>query len=99
MALPPPKRVELGHCTRFWGRNNYPQWSGTRPAHPPVGPTGGGAAEPRRAMEQKQLPIQKLANVRTCLALATFTVQVAMIANSIWGLPLRNISTMAAAFT
>jgi hypothetical protein len=31
MALPPPKRVELGHFTRFWGRNNYPQWSGTRP--------------------------------------------------------------------
>jgi hypothetical protein len=31
--------------------------------------------------------------------LATLTVQVAMIANSIWGLPLRNISTMAAAFT
>jgi len=33
------------------------------------------------------------------LALATFTVQVAMMALSIWGLPLRNISTMAAAFT
>ena len=49
--------------------------------------------------KHKQLPIQQLANVRTCLALATFTVQVAMIANSIWGLPLRNISTMAAAFT
>ena len=49
--------------------------------------------------KQKQLPIQKLSNVRTCLALATFTVQVAMIANSMWGLPLRNISTMAAAFT
>jgi hypothetical protein len=49
--------------------------------------------------KQKQLPLQKLSNVRTCLALATFTVQVAMIANSIWGLPLRNISTMAAAFT
>jgi hypothetical protein len=49
--------------------------------------------------KQKQLPIQKLANVRTCLALATLTVQVAMIANSIWGLPLRNISMMAAAFT
>jgi hypothetical protein len=49
--------------------------------------------------KQKQLPIQKLSHVRTCLALATFTVQVAMIANSIWGLPLRNISTMAAAFT
>ena len=49
--------------------------------------------------KQKQLPIQKRANVRTCLALATLSVQVAMIANSIWGLPLRNISTMAAAFT
>jgi hypothetical protein len=48
---------------------------------------------------QKQLPIQKLANVRTCLALATLTIQVAMIANSIWGLPLRNISAIAAAFT
>ena len=34
--------------------------------------------------KQKQLPIQKLSNVRTCLALATLTVQVAMIANSIW---------------
>ena len=49
--------------------------------------------------KQKQLPLQKLANVRTYLALAPCTVQVAMIANSIWGLPLRNISMMAAAFT
>jgi hypothetical protein len=49
--------------------------------------------------KQKQLPLQKLTNVRMCLALATLSVQVAMIANSIWGLPLRNISTMAAAFT
>jgi DDE family transposase len=48
---------------------------------------------------QKPLPLQKLANVRTCLVIATLTIQVAMIANSIWGLPLRNISTMAAAFT
>jgi len=47
----------------------------------------------------KQLPLQGLANVRTCLALATLTLQVAMIANSIWGLPLRNISSMATAFT
>ena len=47
----------------------------------------------------KQLPLQGLANVRTCLALATLTLQVAMIANSIWGLPLRNISSMTAAFT
>jgi len=48
---------------------------------------------------QKQLPIQRLANVRTCLALAVLTLQVAMIANSIWGLPMRNISTLAAALT
>ena len=48
---------------------------------------------------QKQVPIQRLDNVRTCLALATLTVQVAMIANSIWDLPLRNISTIATAFT
>jgi len=34
--------------------------------------------------KQKQLPLQKLSNVRTCLAVATFTVQVAMMANSIW---------------
>jgi hypothetical protein len=50
---------------------------------------------------QKQLPVQGLDNVRTCLALAlaTLTVQVAMIAKSIWGLPLRNISTIAMALT
>jgi hypothetical protein len=48
---------------------------------------------------QKQLPMQRLDNVRTCLTLATLTIQVAMIANSIWGLPLRNISTIASAFT
>ena len=47
----------------------------------------------------KQLPLQGLANVRTCLALVTLTLQVAMIANSIWGLPLRNISSMTTAFT
>jgi Transposase DDE domain len=48
---------------------------------------------------QKQLPVQRLGNVRTCLTLATLTVQVAMIANSIWSLPLRNISTLVTAFT
>lgn len=46
--------------------------------------------------KQKQLPIQRLANVRT---LATLTVQIAMLVNSMWGLPLRNISVMTAAFT
>ena len=49
--------------------------------------------------KQKQLPIQFLPNVRTCLALATLAVQLAMLVNSIWGLPLRNISTMTTAFT
>jgi hypothetical protein len=47
----------------------------------------------------KQLPLQRLAKVRTYLALATWLLQVAMIANSIWGLPLRNISTLMTAFT
>jgi len=48
--------------------------------------------------KQKQLPVQRLANVRSCLALATLSVQISMVANSIWGLPHRNISNMAAAF-
>jgi len=48
--------------------------------------------------KQKQLPVQHLENVRTCLALATLSVQIAMVANSIWGLPHRNISEMASAF-
>jgi hypothetical protein len=47
---------------------------------------------------QKQLPVKGLANVRTCLAIATLSLQLAMIANSIWGRPLRNISTISAAF-
>jgi len=48
---------------------------------------------------QKQLPVQGIKNVRTCLALAILTVQIAMIVNSIWGLPLRNVSVMTAALT
>src|SRR4029453_18246286 len=31
MALPPHQRVELGALYPVWRRNNYPQWSGTRP--------------------------------------------------------------------
>ena len=49
--------------------------------------------------QHKQLPVQRQANVRTCLTLATLSVQIAMMINSIWGLPLRNISTMAVAFS
>jgi hypothetical protein len=48
--------------------------------------------------KQKQLPVQHLEKVQTCLALATLSVQISMIANSIWGLPHRNISEMASAF-
>lgn len=47
----------------------------------------------------KQLPVQRLDNVRTCLALATLSVQIAMIVNNIWGLPVRNVSDIAAAFS
>lgn len=46
----------------------------------------------------KQLKVQQMANVRTCLALGTFSVQIAMIVNSIWGRPLRNISHIMAVF-
>lgn len=47
----------------------------------------------------KQLPVQRLDNVQTCLALATLSVQIAMIVNNIWGLPPRNISEISTAFT
>lgn len=49
--------------------------------------------------QQKQLPLRKLVNVRTVLALATLTGQISMIMNSILGLPLREISTIKAAFS
>ena len=49
--------------------------------------------------QQKQLSIQRLVNVRTALVLGTLTVQIAMIMNSILGLPLREISTIKAAFS
>jgi len=48
---------------------------------------------------QKELPMQKLVNVRTLLALGALTVQIAMIMNSILGLPLREISAIKAAFS
>ena len=48
---------------------------------------------------QKQLPLQGLKNVRTCLSLAVFSIQIAMIMNSIWGMPLRSISLMQAVFS
>jgi len=48
--------------------------------------------------QQKQLPVRSLDNVRSCLALATLSIQIAMIVNAEWGLPHRNISDIAAAF-
>lgn len=47
----------------------------------------------------KQLSIKGLANVRTCLALGALTVHFAMVANSIWGMPLHDISHMISVFT
>jgi hypothetical protein len=48
---------------------------------------------------QKQLPIQALANVRTFLSLGVLAVQVAMIVNNVWGRPLRQISQMLSVFS
>jgi hypothetical protein len=47
----------------------------------------------------KQLPVKGLRNVGPFLLLAVFLLQVTMIVNSIWQLPLRNISHMMAVFT
>ena len=47
---------------------------------------------------QKQLAIQRLPNVRTCIGLAVLSLQVAMLANNIWNLPFRTISTIQGAF-
>lgn len=47
----------------------------------------------------KQVSIKGLANVRSCLALATLSLQLSMIVNTAWGMPLHNISSMLTAFT
>ena len=52
-----------------------------------------------KTKNDRQLPVQGLARVRTCLALAALTVQFAMIVNSIYGLALRNVSTIEAALS
>ncbi len=48
--------------------------------------------------KQKQLTLQRLANVRTFLGLAVLSLQIAMIANNIWQLPFRSISLIRGAF-
>ena len=46
---------------------------------------------------QKQLPISRIDNVRPFLLLTVVLLQLAMIVNSIWNLPFRNVSVMIAA--
>jgi hypothetical protein len=48
---------------------------------------------------QKQLPIQGLAKVRTFLGLGVLAVQIAMIVNNVWGLPLRQIARILTVFS
>lgn len=47
----------------------------------------------------KQLPVQGLANVRTFLSLGVLAVQITMIVNNIWHLPLRQISNTLTVFS
>ncbi len=42
--------------------------------------------------------MQRLDNVQTCLALGTVTVQVALITNRTWDVPLRSLATLGTAF-
>lgn len=51
------------------------------------------------ANNHKQLPLQHLANVRTFLCLGVLAVQIAMIINNAFGLPLRQISNLLTAFS
>lgn len=48
--------------------------------------------------KQKQLFKQHIDNVRTHLALGVLSLQIAMVANSIWGIPFRTISYIKGAF-
>ena len=47
----------------------------------------------------KQIAKKSLDNVRTYLALAVFTLQLAMISNSVWGMPIRAIAHFKAVWT
>ena len=49
--------------------------------------------------KNKQLLLQRFTNVATCLSLATLTIQIAMIVNSMWQMPFRNVSHMRAVFS
>ena len=47
---------------------------------------------------QRQLPVSRLDNVRPFLLLTVILLQLAMLVNSIWHLPFRNVSLMMASF-
>jgi hypothetical protein len=51
------------------------------------------------ANNHKQLPLQRLANVRSFLCLGVLAVQIAMIVNNTFGLPLRQISNLLTVFS
>ena len=51
------------------------------------------------ANNHKQLPLQRLPSVRTFLCLGVLAVQIAMIVNNAFGLPLRQISNLLTAFS
>ncbi len=48
---------------------------------------------------QKQLPLQWLANIQPFLSLAVLAAQIAMLVNNTFRLPLRQISTLLTAFS
>ena len=48
---------------------------------------------------QKQLPVAGLPNVQTFLSLGVLAVQIAMLVNSIWGYPFREVAHILAAFS
>ncbi len=48
---------------------------------------------------QKQLPVHGLANIRTFLSLGVLAVQITMLLNNIWHLPLRQISNTLTVFS
>ena len=49
--------------------------------------------------QQKQLPVAGLPNVQPLLSLGVLAVQIAMLVNSIWGCPFREVSPILAAFS
>ncbi|RKU28593.1 hypothetical protein C6497_07470, partial [Candidatus Poribacteria bacterium] len=47
---------------------------------------------------QKQLPVSRIENVRTFILLSVMLLQIAMLVNSIWNLPSKQVSRMKSLF-